>query len=106
MNAVQSTMFALCAHVSPTNVRPTRIASALWAGRTGAVVSSFCCRCSNDTSGLVGLPDDVTTAMLFVLAALASVEALPVQVSAGTRIEYLTTCLGIAGGHGVTSNGN
>ncbi|WP_341318659.1 MFS transporter [Paraburkholderia sp. IMGN_8] len=41
VNAVQSTMFALCAYVYPTSVRATGTASALAFGRLGAIASAF-----------------------------------------------------------------
>jgi AAHS family 4-hydroxybenzoate transporter-like MFS transporter len=41
VNAVQSTMYALCAYVYPTLVRATGTASALAFGRLGAILSSF-----------------------------------------------------------------
>jgi MFS transporter, AAHS family, 4-hydroxybenzoate transporter len=41
VNAVQSTMYALCAYVYPTRVRATGTASALAFGRIGAIVSAF-----------------------------------------------------------------
>ncbi|MFM0207566.1 MFS transporter [Paraburkholderia sediminicola] len=41
VNAVQSTMYALCAYVYPTNVRATGTASALAFGRLGAILSAF-----------------------------------------------------------------
>jgi AAHS family 4-hydroxybenzoate transporter-like MFS transporter len=41
VNAVQSTMYALCAYVYPTVVRATGTASALAFGRIGAILSSF-----------------------------------------------------------------
>ncbi|MFB9125155.1 MFS transporter [Paraburkholderia dipogonis] len=41
VNAVQSTMFALCAYVYPTRVRATGTASALAFGRLGAIASAF-----------------------------------------------------------------
>lgn len=41
VNAVQSTMFALCAYVYPTRIRATGTASALAVGRTGAILSAF-----------------------------------------------------------------
>lgn len=39
--AVQSTMFALCAHVYPAAVRATGTASALAFGRFGAILSAL-----------------------------------------------------------------
>ncbi|GJH17664.1 MFS transporter [Caballeronia novacaledonica] len=41
VNAVQSTMYALCAYVYPTEVRATGTASALAFGRLGAILSAF-----------------------------------------------------------------
>jgi AAHS family 4-hydroxybenzoate transporter-like MFS transporter len=40
-NAVQTTMFALAAHIYPTEVRATGTATAAAIGRTGAMLSSF-----------------------------------------------------------------
>lgn len=40
-NAVQSTVFALCAHVYPTRIRATGAAGALVFGRLGAIASAF-----------------------------------------------------------------
>ncbi|MBV8912362.1 MAG: MFS transporter [Acetobacteraceae bacterium] len=40
-NAVQSTMYAVCAYVYPTTVRATGTASALAFGRLGAILSAF-----------------------------------------------------------------
>jgi AAHS family 4-hydroxybenzoate transporter-like MFS transporter len=41
VNGAQSTMFVLCAHVYPTNVRATGTASAMGFGRLGAILSAF-----------------------------------------------------------------
>ncbi len=41
MNAVQTTSYALCAHLYPTFMRATGTASALTFGRFGAILSSF-----------------------------------------------------------------
>ena len=41
VNAVQSTLYALCAFIYPTNVRATGTASALAFGRMGAILSAF-----------------------------------------------------------------
>ena len=40
-NAVQTTMFALAAHVYPSEVRSSGIATAAAVGRAGAMLSSF-----------------------------------------------------------------
>ena len=41
VNGAQSTMFVLCAHVYPTNVRATGTASAMAFGRLGAILSAY-----------------------------------------------------------------
>ena len=41
INAVNCTSYALCAHLYPTSIRATGIASALSFGRFGAILSSF-----------------------------------------------------------------
>lgn len=41
VNAVQSTMFALCAYVYPTSIRATGTAAALFVGRFGSIFSAF-----------------------------------------------------------------
>jgi AAHS family 4-hydroxybenzoate transporter-like MFS transporter len=72
VNAVQSTMFALCAHVYPTDIRARGAASAVAFGRLGAILSG--------AGGAVVLSFDGSTyfillgnAMLLVLVALAMV---------------------------------
>jgi AAHS family 4-hydroxybenzoate transporter-like MFS transporter len=41
INAVQTTMFALAAHVYPTASRATGVGAALSVGRTGAIFSGY-----------------------------------------------------------------
>jgi len=41
INAVQTTMFALAAHVYPTDIRATGVGTAVSLGRTGAIVSGY-----------------------------------------------------------------
>ena len=41
VNGAQSTMFVLCAHVYPTNVRATGTAAAMAFGRLGAILSAY-----------------------------------------------------------------
>jgi AAHS family 4-hydroxybenzoate transporter-like MFS transporter len=72
VNAVQSTMFALCAHVYPTTIRARGAASAVAFGRLGAILSG--------AAGAVVLSSGASayfitlgTAMLLVLVALAMV---------------------------------
>lgn len=73
VNAVQSTMFALCAYVYPTPIRATGTASALAFGRVGAVLSSYLGAAVIAAGGSSGFLLLLGGAMLLVLAALASV---------------------------------
>ena len=41
MNAVQTTMFALAAHVFPTPIRGTGVGTTMAVGRTGNVLASY-----------------------------------------------------------------
>jgi AAHS family 4-hydroxybenzoate transporter-like MFS transporter len=72
VNAVQSTMYALCAHVYPTIVRTTGTASAAMFGRLGAVLSSFAGAAMIARSGAAGYLTMLGTAMILVLLALAA----------------------------------
>jgi MFS transporter, AAHS family, 4-hydroxybenzoate transporter len=72
VNAVQSTMFALCAYVYPTAIRATGAASALAFGRLGAVLSGYLGAAvitAGESSGFFLL---LGGAMFLVLIALAS----------------------------------
>ena len=60
VNAVQSTMYALCAYIYPTAVRATGTASALAFGRLGAILSAF--------AGAVVITTGGATAYLTMLA--------------------------------------
>ena len=74
VNAVQATMYALCAHVYPTEVRATGTATALSLGRFGAILSSFAgaavitSGCATGYLGLLG------GAMACVLVALMAIK--------------------------------
>nr|WP_322065271.1 MFS transporter [Burkholderia ubonensis] len=65
VNAVQSTMYALCAHIFPTAVRATGTASALAVGRLGAILSAF--------AGAMVITAGGAAAYLTMLAAAMSV---------------------------------
>jgi AAHS family 4-hydroxybenzoate transporter-like MFS transporter len=73
VNAVQSTMYALCAHVYPTIVRATGTATAAMFGRLGAVLSGFVGAAVITRAGASGFLTVLGTAMIFVFIALASV---------------------------------
>lgn len=89
VNAVQSTMYALCAYVYPTAVRATGTASALAFGRLGAILSAFAGAAVITASGASGYLAMLGSAMLLVLVALALVRrhipALPQHRMAPTR---------------------
>jgi AAHS family 4-hydroxybenzoate transporter-like MFS transporter len=73
VNAVQSTMYALCAFVYPTMVRATGTATAAAFGRIGALLSSFVGAIAISRGGAGGYLTALGSAMIFVLVALASV---------------------------------
>jgi MFS transporter, AAHS family, 4-hydroxybenzoate transporter len=73
VNAVQSTMFALCAYVYPTAVRATGTASALAFGRFGAILSAFAGAAVITSGGASGYLMMLGGAMILVFVALATV---------------------------------
>lgn len=73
VNAVQSTMYALCAYVYPTGVRATGTASALAFGRVGAILSAFAGAAVITAGGASGYLLMLGAAMASVLIALAMV---------------------------------
>ncbi|WP_322013472.1 MFS transporter [Paraburkholderia sp. J12] len=73
VNAVQSTMYALCAYVYPTSVRATGTASALAFGRIGAILSAFAGALVITAAGASGYLLMLGAAMAIVLVALAVV---------------------------------
>ncbi|WP_028225723.1 MFS transporter [Paraburkholderia ferrariae] len=73
VNAVQSTMYALCAYVYPTSVRATGTASALAFGRIGAILSAFAGAIVITAAGAPGYLLMLGAAMAIVLVALALV---------------------------------
>lgn len=70
VNAVQSTMYALCAFVYPTGVRATGTASALAFGRLGAILSAFVGATVITLGGAQGYLTMLGTVMVFALIAL------------------------------------
>jgi len=78
VNAVQSTMYALCAYVYPTAVRATGTASAVAFGRVGAILSAFAGAIVITAGGSVAYLAMLGTVMLVVLAALLAMrEQIP-----------------------------
>lgn len=70
VNAVQSTMYALCAFVYPTAVRATGTASAVAFGRLGAILSAFAGAMVITAGGSSAYLAMLGIAMLVVLGAL------------------------------------
>ncbi|WP_156936843.1 MFS transporter [Bradyrhizobium sp. WSM2254] len=73
VNAVQSTMFALCAYVYPTAVRATGTASALAFGRFGAILSAFAGAAVITAGGAAAYLVMLGGAMILVFVALVMV---------------------------------
>ncbi|MGO4157457.1 MFS transporter [Cupriavidus sp. YAF13] len=74
VNAVQSTMYALCAFVYPTAVRATGTASALAFGRLGAILSAFAGAAVITAGGASSYLGMLGAAMAAVLVALLAVK--------------------------------
>lgn len=74
VNAVQSTMYPLCAYIYPTNVRATGTASALAFGRIGAILSAFAGATIITATGATGYLAMLGIAFAFVLIALAVIK--------------------------------
>jgi AAHS family 4-hydroxybenzoate transporter-like MFS transporter len=86
VNAVQSTMYALCAFVYPTGVRATGTASALAFGRIGAILSAFAGALVITAAGASGYLLMLGAAMALVLLALAVVRRhIPGRTKASRR---------------------
>jgi AAHS family 4-hydroxybenzoate transporter-like MFS transporter len=71
VNAVQSTMYALCAHLYPTVVRATGTAAALTIGRMGSILSAFGGAAVMSYGGVPGYLGMLATAMSVTFVALA-----------------------------------
>jgi MFS transporter, AAHS family, 4-hydroxybenzoate transporter len=84
VNAVQSTMYALCAYVYTTSVRATGTASALAFGRLGAILSAFAGALVITAAGASGYLLMLGSAMAIVLVALAVVRR-HIPAGAGLR---------------------
>lgn len=82
VNAVQSTMYALCAYVYSTGVRATGTASALAFGRLGAILSAFAGATVITQGGAQGYLILLGTVMVFALIALLVVRRhIPAQTT-------------------------
>ena len=72
INAVQTTMYALAAHVYPTGVRATGVGTAVAFGRIGGVVAPYAGSWALETGGASRLFLVIAATMTVVFAALAS----------------------------------
>ena len=86
VNAVQSTMFAVCAYVYPTAVRATGTASALAFGRLGAILSAFAGAAVITAGGASAYLTMLGLAMTGVLIALLVLRRHVPSMSRGERI--------------------
>jgi AAHS family 4-hydroxybenzoate transporter-like MFS transporter len=73
VNAVQCTLYALCAYVYPTNIRATGTAGGLSFGRLGAILSSFVGAMVITAGGAAAYLTLLGASMFFVLVALLAV---------------------------------
>ena len=73
INAVQTTMYALAAHVYPTGIRATGVGTAVAVGRLGGVLSTYAGSWALESGGASRLFILLAAAMSVVFVALASV---------------------------------
>jgi AAHS family 4-hydroxybenzoate transporter-like MFS transporter len=73
INAVQTTMFALAAHVYPTGIRATGVGTAVAVGRIGGVVAPYAGSWALESGGASQLFALIAATMTVVLIALAMV---------------------------------
>lgn len=74
INAVQTTMYALAAHVYPTALRATGVGTAVGVGRIGAVLSSYAGAWVLESAGTTGFFSLLAVSMTIVFVALAIVQ--------------------------------
>ena len=74
INAVQTTLYALAAHVYPTVLRSTGVGSAAGIGRIGAILSSYAGAWALDTGGSHGFFTVVAAAMCITVISLSLVQ--------------------------------
>ena len=74
VNGVQTTMYALVAHIYPTEIRSTGIGTAVAIGRIGNVLAAYAGSIAIDRGGTTGYFFTWSGFMLVVLLALASIK--------------------------------
>jgi AAHS family 4-hydroxybenzoate transporter-like MFS transporter len=73
LNAVQTTMYALAAHVYPTDIRGTGVGAAVGFGRIGNVLAAYAGNFALDRGGPAGYFSSWAVTMTLVLGSLALV---------------------------------
>ena len=73
INAVQTTMYALAAHVYPTTIRATGVGTALAVGRVGGVLSTYVGAWALEAGGSPAFFGTMAAAMALVFSCLALV---------------------------------
>ena len=73
LNAVQTTMYALAAHIYPTEIRGTGVGTAVAVGRVGNVVASYVGAFALDTGGAPAFFTSWAASMALVFGSLALV---------------------------------
>ena len=73
LNAVQTTMYALAAHVYPTDIRGTGVGAVVGFGRIGNTLASYVGNFALDRGGPPGYFSSWAVTMALVFAALALV---------------------------------
>jgi len=87
LNAVQTTMYALAAHVYPTTIRATGVGTAVAVGRIGNVVASYVGAFALDIGGPPAFFTTLAASMAVVFGSLALVRrhiARPARMSPQT----------------------
>lgn len=74
VNGVQTTMYALAAHIYPTEIRSTGVGTAVAVGRIGNVLAAYAGSFALDRGGAIGYFLGWSGLMLVVLLALASLQ--------------------------------
>ena len=72
-NGVQTTMYALAAHIYPTSIRSTGVGLAVAVGRMGNVLAAYAGSFAIDRSGPSGYFTSWSVLMILVLVALACI---------------------------------
>jgi MFS transporter, AAHS family, 4-hydroxybenzoate transporter len=89
INAVQTTMYALAAHVYPTSIRATGVGTAVGFGRIGGVLSPTVGQWALDSGGASGYFRMIAATMTVAFVALAAVKRHIPRVSPAPAVRPL-----------------